>query len=155
MSQNIILEVKPMEGLGPLKFGSLLNEAKLIFGEPDETENLLDDILNNNSFIMHYWEKGYSLFFDANSNYAFTSVEIENEETILFNTLVFDLKENEIIELFKANGYKVSDTETHNWGEKRISFDDILVDLYFEKGRLISINFGIINDDNSFHYFPN
>ncbi len=155
MSGKIILEVKPKQGLGPLKFGALLNEAKIIFGEPDETENLLDDILNSNAFIMHYWEKGYSLFFDANSNYAFTSVEIENEETVLFGEAIFDLNETQIIELFDKNGYKLTDSETHNWGEKRISFDDALVDFYFEKGKLISINFGIVNDDNSFHYFPN
>ena len=51
------------------------------------------------------------------------------------------MKETEIIELFKQHAFPLSETEQHSWGEKRLSFDAAFADLYFEKGKLVSINF--------------
>ena len=33
------------------------------------------------------------------------------------------------------------ETEQHDWGEKRLSFDEAHIDFYFEKNKLISINY--------------
>ena len=64
------------------------------------------------------------------------------------------MNEIEIIKLFKENNFEVTDSEKHEWGEKRVSFDEALVDLYFENGKLQSINFGKVADNQSF-FLPN
>lgn len=148
-------EIKLLKGFCTLSFGTSKENAIQVFGEPEEIQNLTDDILNNNSLVYHYWNEGYSLFFDTNKSQSFCSVEIDNKETLLFNVKIFTLKEKEIIELMRQNGYELSDTEIHKWGEKRISFDNAGLDCYFENTRLVSVNFGLLETENNFYYFPN
>jgi hypothetical protein len=148
-------EIKLLKGFCTLSFGTSKESAVLVFGEPEEIQNLTDDILNNNSMVYHYWNEGYSLFFDTNKNQAFCSVEIDNKETLLFDTKLFSLREKEIVDLMKQNGYDVSDTEIHKWGEKRVSFDTAGLDCYFENNKLVSVNFGVLETDTNFYYFPN
>ena len=115
----------------------------------------IDNILNNNSLVYHYWDQGYSLFFDSNKNQSFCSVEIDNKNCLLFDIKLFSLKEKEIILLMQQNGFNLTDTEQHNWGEKRISFDEAGLDCYFENNKLMSVNFGLLETDSNFYYFPN
>jgi len=118
-------------------------------------QTLTDDILNTSSLVYHYWDLGFSLFFDNNKNQTFSSVEIDNRETLLFDVKLFALKEKELIDLMKTNGFALTDTETHEWGEKRISFDSAGLDCYYENHKLVSANFGIVDTENNFYYFPN
>jgi hypothetical protein len=149
------LEIELLKGFCGLSFGNTKDKAVAVFGQPEEIQNLMDDILNNNSMVYHYWNEGYSLFFDTNKEQTFCSVEIDNKDTVLFDVRIFSLKEKEIIELMKQNGYDLSDSEMHKWGEKRISFDEAGLDCYFENGKLVSVNFGVLEKENNFHYFPN
>lgn len=148
-------EIKLLEGFCILSFGSSKEKAVEVFGQPEEIQNLTDDILNNNSMVYHYWNEGYSLFFDTNKEQAFCSAEIDNKETVLFDVKIFKLKEKEIVELMKEKGYALSDSEVHKWGEKRISFDEAGLDCYFENNKLISVNFGVPDQETNFYYFPN
>ena len=66
-----IPEIKLLNGFCSLSFGASIDNAISVFGKPEEVQNLEDDILNNNSIVYHYWEQGYSLFFDTNKNLAF------------------------------------------------------------------------------------
>jgi hypothetical protein len=138
---NYELEIKPCVGLSTLLFGAKPNEAEECFGSPEDKE-LIDDIEEAKSTVWHYWEQGFSLFFDEGSNNEFCCVEIDNPQTILWGIKIFDLNEKKIIDLFQQNGYTLSDSELHDWGEKRISFDDANIDFYFQKNKLVSINFG-------------
>ncbi|PBQ32352.1 hypothetical protein CNR22_11415 [Sphingobacteriaceae bacterium] len=148
-------EIILLKGFCGLPFGTSKDAAVEVFGQPEEIQNLTDDILNNNSMVYHYWNEGYSLFFDTNKDQTFCSVEIDNRDAVLFETKVFSLKEKEIVELMKSNGYALSDSEVHKWGEKRISFDEAGLDCYFENNRLVSINFGVLETETNFYYFPN
>jgi len=148
-------EILLLKGFCSLSFGDSKENVIKKFGEPEEIQNLTDDILNNNSLVYHYWEYGFSLFFDTNKNQAFCNVEIDNKETLLFGIKIFSLKEKEIIALMLENGYELSDSEMHQWGEKRISFDSAGLDCYFENNRLVSVNFGVLETDTNFYYFPN
>jgi hypothetical protein len=130
-----------LKGLGKLKFGAPATEALAIFGQPDETEELLDELMNEKSLAYHYWDRGFSLFFKNDEQKTFSCAEVDDDETILFGKKVFELNEQQIIDLFKENGYALSETENHSWGEKRLSFDEAFADLYFERGKLISINY--------------
>jgi hypothetical protein len=148
-------EIKLLKGFCSVLFGNTLSQVKAQFGEPEEKEHLQDDLLETACDVLHYWDLGFSLFFDNNKNNLFTSVEVDNPDTLLFQQKVFDLKEPEIIALMKENGFTLSESEQHTWGEKRLSFDEAGLDCYYEKGRLVSINFGVLPDDNTFYFHAN
>lgn len=145
----------PLKSFNNIAFGCGTAEFKAVFGEPDETEELNDAIFNDNAIVYHYWGLGFSSFFTKGPPEIFTSIEIDNKDTILFEKKVFELTEKELIQLFKENDFPLSESEKHDWGEKRLSFDDAGVDLYFSNGKLTSINYGVNTESQSFHYFPN
>jgi len=146
-------EIILLQGFCGLNFGADTQSATAVFGEPEEIQNLNDEILGNRSLVYHYWSMGYSLFFDENKDQRFCSVEIDNRESKLFQVKIFNLREKEMIVLMKDNGFSMTDTEVHQWGEKRVSFDTAGLDCYYENNRLVSLNFGI--PEPSFTYFPN
>jgi len=150
-----IPEIKLLKGFCALPFGANKESAILAFGQPEEVQDIHDDILNNASLVYHYWDKGYSLFFDLNRNHSFCSVEIDNRDTLLFDVRIFSLKEAEIVALMKQNGFALTDTEVHQWGERRVSFDAAGLDCYFENSKLVSVNFGITENEEPYLYFPN
>jgi hypothetical protein len=152
---NFSPEIRLLKGFGTLHFGQFPADAIKLLGEPEETQTLEDDILETSSYVLHYWSKGISLFFDNHNNKIFNCVEVDNTETLLFGKKIFDLREKEIIELMKENGFKIHDSENHEWGEKRVSFDEAGLDCYFENHKLVSVNFGMLNANSNFYYFPN
>ena len=149
-----VFEIKPKIGLGNLKFGASMKDAETCFGAAEEVEELEGEG-DYKAIVWHYWDRGFSLFFDEAGKQVFTCVEIDNEEAILWGVRIFEMKEDEIIDLFKSKGFKEIDSEVHEWGEKRLSFDDALVDLYFEADALVSINYGVFEDENRIIFFPN
>lgn len=148
-------EIKLLNGFCNLSFGQSVMEARVIFGAPNEEETLDDELLKASSFVMHYWDRGFSLFFDNHKNRVFNSVEVDHPETILFNEKIFSLKEYELIALLKLNKFSLTDTENHEWGEKRISFDEANLDCYFQNEKLVSVNFGVSEVSNNFYFSPN
>jgi len=148
-------EIRLLKGFCSLNFGQNPNDTELVFGAPEETQSLTDDILDTSSFVMHYWSKGFSLFFDVNNNQSLHIVEVDNSNTLLFGKQVFSLKEPELIDLLKTNGFKLSDSERHEWGEKRLSFDEAGLDCYYENGKLTTISFSLVQANENFRYFPN
>lgn len=136
-------------------FRSGKEAAVELFGQPEEIQNLEDELLNNSSLVYHYWDDGYSLFFDNRRQQQFTSVELDNRESILFDVKIFSLREKDLVELLLQNGHRLSDTEVHEWGEKRLSFDSAGLDCYYENNKLVSLNFGITETFDSFGIFPN
>jgi hypothetical protein len=138
------MEAQLMKSFAGLSFGASQSEATRLFGKPEETENL-QAIDGSESLVWHYWSRGFTIFFDKPDQGRFCCVEIDRSVKLrLWNEPVFDLDENSLKALFKKRGFKEIDEETHDWGEKRISFDDAMVDFYFEKGLLVSINFGVV-----------
>jgi hypothetical protein len=148
-------EIKLLEGFCSLRFGATQEEAVAAFGEPEEVQTLSDDILGNSSTVYHYWDHGYSLFFDNNRNQIFCSVELDNKESVLYDVKVFTLREKEITALLLENGHRLTETEMQQWGEKRLSFDSAGLDCYFENNRLVSVNFGVLETANHFSFNPN
>ena len=148
------MEIKPLLGLSSLLFGTSMAEAEKVFGKAEESE-VMDDIEDCQSIVWHYWESGFSLFFDENNNQLFCCVEIDNKNVVLWEEKIFSLNEKQIIELFKKKGYSIFETEVHEWGEKRLSFDEMNIDFYFEKNKLSSINYGKPENDSTFLILPN
>jgi hypothetical protein len=138
---GLALEIKPVVGLCALPFGATMKEAEELFGKAEETE-LLDDIEEYQSTVWHYWDKGFSLFFDEGDKQLFCCVEIDNKDVTLWGKRIFEMDEQQITELFRTRGITEFETEVHEWGEKRLSFDQANIDFYFEKNKLCSINYG-------------
>jgi hypothetical protein len=151
----LVPEIKLLNGFCSVTFGEKPEGIKKVFGEPEETQTLHDEVLNTSSTVFHYWDLGFSLFFDKNKNETFCSAEIDNHDTLLFGVKIFTLNEKSFTELMKSHGFKLSDTETHEWGEKRLSFDEAGLDTYFENNKMVSVNFGIVEAGENFYYFPN
>jgi hypothetical protein len=149
-----VIEIKPKLGLSSLHFGASMQEAEKYLGKAEEVE-VLEEEDGFNTSVWHYWQKGYSLFFNAEHNNVFSCVEIDNQDSKLWGVKVFELDEKGLKELFKENGHTNIETEDQEWGETRVSFDDLLVDCYFENGKLISINYGIYIDNNRVLILPN
>ena len=151
---EIIPEIHLNKGYSGFPFGASSESAVLHFGPPEETQELNDELLDN-AVVYHYWSKGFSLFFDPQRNMVFTSVETDNADTRLFNVHLFQLREKELVALLQQNGFKMTDSETHEWGEKRVSFDGAGLDCYFENHRLISVNFSRTETPLPLPYSPN
>lgn len=152
---NSIYQINLLKGFSDLSFGHAITDAEAIFGKAEETQELNDDILETSCTVLHYWGSGFSLFFDNKHAKKFSSVEVDNEDTLLFSQKIFTLKEKELVELMQKNGYDLSDSEQQEWGERRLSFDDAGLDCYFENGRLSSVNFGVIEEHNTYEFLPN
>lgn len=137
------MEARLTKGFGPIDFGATQTECLKHFGEPDEKE-ILSGIDGNDSEVWHFWEKGFSLFFDPAYESRFCCVEIDESVPLrMYGEPVFGKKEQEIISWLKSKGLLVSESEQHEWGERRVTFDDIFADFYFEKGLLVSVNFSM------------
>lgn len=80
--------------------------------------------------------------------------ETDNRETVLFGKKIFDMDEKQIIDLMKNEGLTQIDQEEEEWGEKRISFDEGLIDFYFQDGKLVTVNWGVfVNEDGEIEEF--
>ena len=148
-------QINLLKGFCTLNFGVSAVDAELVFGKPEEIQVLDDPILETSCTVFHYWESGFSLFFDNKNAVKFGSVEVDNEDTLLFDTELFKLKEQQVIDLMKQHNFPLTDSEKQEWGEKRLSFDEAGLDCYFENGKLTSINFGVIDEPNNFEFLPN
>lgn len=149
-----VVEIRPKEGLGRLLFGDTMKKALEILGKAEEVEELEDNDCCPTT-VWHYWKSGVSVFFDKNNNNVFTCAEVGNADALLWGQPVFKMSEKEIVELFEKHNFRKLEKEVHAWGEKRISFDEALIDFYFENNILTSINYGGYSEEHKIVIFPN
>ena len=140
-------EIQLGTGISNIYFGFTMDQVKDIMGEPEEIEESdEDDEFEHRAF--NYWEKGYSFFFDREDDYRLSCIQTENDNVLLFNTNVIQKSTKEIKDLLQKNNLGDYETEKLETGEIRWSFEQEMLDLYFEDDKLIAINFGVfINDD--------
>ena len=145
---NFIMEIKPKIGLGELKFGEIPENVTKIIGLPGNAEEIsTDDDLKTT--ILSF-ENGVTVFLEGLVEPIVSNFDIDNRTATLFGKKIFEMPENEIVDLKKANGYNEMEKEDEDWGETRITFDDALLDFYFEGNELVAVSWGInINDDGS------
>ncbi len=134
-------------GLDNIKFGMSPEEVTSLLGEAQEVENLeIDD--ENTTTISHYLDKEFALFFVNSRKPCLECIETSNRDTLLFGKKIFLLNECEIISLLTENGFSNYETETEIWGEKRLTFEDAMIDFYFDDKHLSVISWGILIDEN-------
>lgn len=140
------LEIKPLIGFGDLKFGTTQSDVENFLGEPEEIEDLPGEVDESDAEVWNYWDDGHTVFFEKDLGGRCTCFETDNDTSTLFGKHVFDMTEAQLTEHMKANGYDEVDAEDEEWGERRVSFTDAVMDFYFESDRLISVSWGVLID---------
>lgn len=151
--KNTFKEILPKLGTDIIKFGMKIENVLKIIGNPDETNNLENDGDSINTVVCNYWDLGYSLFFEGTDNPVFTCADIDNHNIALFGKKIFNLTKKEIITLMKTNGFENNETEDEIWGETRLSYQDAVIDFYFENGKLNSVSWGAEMNKNGEYVF--
>jgi hypothetical protein len=137
------INIIPLKGLSQLNFGIPFDEALKIMGDPETTKVIRDSDELISTVVWDYSHDGLRLYFEGEPKEALACCEIENKNSILFDKHVFKMNEAEVRDLMAANGYYEIDEDFETWGEKRVSYEDALIDFYFVNDKLVTINFGV------------
>jgi hypothetical protein len=140
---SFVLDIKVGIGISELTFDSFMKDAERFFGKADNVEDM-SDLEVSPIILWHYNKLGASLFFDAFTTQTFICADIHHPEASLWGKDIFTLTEKQIVELFRDKDIHLFEIEHHEWGEKRLSFDEANIDFYFERNKLVSIHFGLI-----------
>lgn len=143
--ENYVIE--PLKGFGELPFGMPLDDAVKVLGMPDFYEELNDmEETGNRSIYYQYDALETSIYFEGITKSVVACFETENTDSILYGTKVFDLNRAEVIELMRENGFSELEEEDED-GEHRISFEDALIDFFFEGEEMTAVSWGVLVDD--------
>ncbi len=135
------LTIKLRRGLGELSFGQGIDDVVAYLGEPTEIETLpMED--DTTTTVLNYDEIGLGLFFEGAGQPKLSCIETDNPETVLFGEKIFEMKQEDLVEFVKKEGLCVMDAEEEAWGEYRVTFEDAMIDFYFDKGELTVVNWG-------------
>ena len=139
--------IMPLKGYGEIPFGMTLDDAVKKLGMPDFYEELSDmEETGNRSIYYEYDELETNIYFEGVTKSVVACFETENLEATLYGEPVFDLTKEEIIDLMKKQGFKELEEETED-DELRVSFEDALVDFFFDEEGLTAISWGVLVDD--------
>lgn len=139
--------IMPLKGYGEIPFGMTLDEAVKLLNMPDFYEELSDmEETGNRSIYYEYDGIQTNIYFEGITKSVVACFETENEAATLYGKKVFDLKRDEIIKLMKDNGFKDLD-EGEEDGELRVSFEDALVDFFFDGDVMTAVSWGVLVDE--------
>ena len=139
--------IEPLKGYGEIPFGMTIDETVKLIGMPDFYEELSDmEETGNRSIYYEYEELQTNIYFEGITKSVAACFETENEAATLYGKKVFDLKKDEVVKLMKANGFKDLEEETEE-GELRVSFEDALIDFFFEGDKMTAVSWGVLVDD--------
>lgn len=139
--------IKPLKGYGEIPFGMTLDETVKILNMPDFYEELNDmEETGNRSIYYEYEELQTNIYFEGITKSVVACFETENEEATLYGEKVFELEKDEIVDLMKGNGFKEMEEEVED-GELRVSFEDAMMDFFFDEEGLTAVSWGVLVDD--------
>lgn len=139
--------IEPLKGYGEIPFGMTLDETVKLLNMPDFYEELSDlEETGNRSVFYQYDNLATNIYFEGITKSVVACFETENQEATLYGKKVFDLTKEEIVKLMKANGFKELEEELEE-GELRVSFEDALVDFFFEGDKMTAVSWGVLVDE--------
>ncbi len=140
-------KIEPLKGYGEIPFGMTLDEAVKVLGMPVFYEELSDmEETENRSIYYEYEDLKTSIYFEGITKSVVACFETDNTEATLYGEKVFQLDKAAIMELLKQHGHVDFEQENED-GETRISFEDILVDFFFDGEALSAVSWGVLVDD--------
>ena len=139
--------IVPLKGFGEIPFGMTLGEAVKELGMPEFYEELSDmEETGNRSIYYEYEALETNIYFEGVTKSVVACFETENREATLYGKPVFDLTKKEIIDLMKEHGFKELEEENED-DELRVSFEDALIDFFFEDEMLTAVSWGVLVDE--------
>ncbi len=139
--------IEPLKGYGEIPFGMTLDEAAKILGMPDFYEELSDmEETGNRSIYYEYEELETNIYFEGVTKSVVACFETENMEATLYGEPIFDLTKEEIIDLMKEHGFKELEEEKED-EERRVSFEDAMIDFFFDEDGLAAVSWGVLVDE--------
>ncbi len=139
--------IEPLKGYGEIPFGMTLDEAAKILGMPDFYEELSDmEETGNRSIYYEYEELETNIYFEGVTKSVVACFETENMEATLYGEPIFDLTKEEIIDLMKKHGFKELEEEKED-EEQRVSFEDAMIDFFFDEDGLAAVSWGVLVDE--------
>lgn len=142
MMNNFLIE--PLKGFGEIPFGMSLDVALQLLGSPDYYEQLNDLTETDNCSI--YYEFGdieTNIYFEGVTKSVVACFETENEESVLYDVKVFELNRKQVKDLMQSHGFKELEEEDED-GEHRITFEDGLIDFFFDGETLMAVSWGVL-----------
>lgn len=139
-------EIIPKKGLGDLVFGMDMEKVVSGLGEPDEVDNFENEE-EMNAVLLHYWEKGVSLFFEGHTRQIVAGMETDHPKATLYGKKIIGMPKEEVIALMEANGDSDYYEEEED-GELRLSFENQMMDFYIRDGKVAFVNWDVIVDSN-------
>ena len=139
--------IKPLKGYGEIPFGMTLDDAVKLLNMPDFYEELSDmEETGNRSIFYQYDSLATNIYFEGITKSVVACFETENKAATLYGKKVFDLKKDEAVKLMKTNGFKDLEEEMEE-GELRITFEDALIDFFFEGDKMTAVSWGVLVDE--------
>ena len=139
--------IMPLKGYGEIPFGMTLDETVKLINMPDFYEELSDmEETGNRSIYYEYESLQTNIYFEGVTKSVVACFETDNEAATLYGKKVFGLKKDEIIKLMKDNGYKELEEENED-GELRVSFEDAMMDFFFDGDVLTAVSWGVLVDE--------
>ena len=139
--------IMPLKGYGEIPFGMTLDETVKMLNMPNFYEELSDmEETGNRSIYYEYDDIQTNIYFEGVTKSVVACFETENEAATLYGKKVFELKKDDAIKLMKDNGFKEMEEETED-GELRVSFEDAMVDFFFEDDRMTAVSWGVLVDE--------
>lgn len=144
-------KILPNIGYGDIKFGVPMGVFVDKYGEPEEIDSVGEDE-EFATTVLHYWENNLSIFFVGISNPVLAGIETDHPDSTLYGEKIIGKSKEYITSLMKTNGYtsyNEGDDEFASENEIiRVSYDESMMDFYFQENQLIFMNFGVMVDDN-------
>ena len=97
--------------------------------------------------MLFYYEAGITIFFEGREKSVVACIETENPDSTMFGKTIFNMTEADIISLMTSKGFEVAEIETETTGERRVSYDDAMIDFFFLDGDLVFVNWGVLVDE--------
>ena len=146
------LEIKPKIGFGEIEFGEYLDNIVSLLGEAEEIDSIEEDE-EMNMLILHYWELGFSVIFEGAAKQIVSGFETDHPDATMFEKKVIGMSEQAIVKLMQENGLGEYETEMEEV-DKRISFDDEMLDFFFRDDKLVYVNWGVyVNEEGEIEDF--
>ena len=143
--ENFVIE--PLKGFGEIPFGMALDDAVKKLGNPNFYEELSDmEETGNRSIFYEYDDLDTNIYFEGITKSVAACFETENKDAVLYGTKVFDLNRKQVMELMRENGFSELEEEEED-GEHRISFEDALIDFFFDGDSMTAVSWGVLVDD--------
>jgi hypothetical protein len=138
------MEINLLKGISDIEFGI----TKDIFIEKKGAKGAFEIIEEEGELkteAIYLEEDDCTLYFEgAETEMIFTACETENTKAKLFGEDIFKKSEAEIKQIMADRKFIEIEEDIEEWGEKRLSYYDAMVDFFFEGKKLVSISWGIL-----------